>query len=473
MPIADPFHPPIPDQAGKCCLWGHLHGASVGLAISHALLSRTQPMLIIAPDSLYASHLIDTLHFFSSEQLALLEFPDWETLPYDHFSPHQDIISDRLTVLHQLPHIKQGAIITTLSTLLHRLPPKDYLHAHRFILNKGDTLKIDSLRAQLVSAGYFSVGQVREHGEFAIRGSLIDIYPMGSKQPFRIDLFDDEIDSIRLFAPDTQRSLERVDRIHLLPAKEFPLTAAAIEHFRDAWRSHFSGNPVRCPTYQDISEGICSPGIEYYLPLFFDHTATLFDYLPDNLLITTIGDTEAKLAECWRDVEIRYEHGRHDTLRPLLAPDQLFLTKTEVNEALKKHPRIKINPINKQHLHDFATKPAPALDMDRKASQPLASLQAFLTQTTGKILFSAESMGRREAVLQMLSHISLSPTYFPTWQAFLTSDETVGMVVTPIEEGFCLASPELALITETQLYGKRVMQRRLLKKSAQNTDALV
>src|SRR3990167_3322976 len=271
MQTADVFYPPVPQQPGQSFIYKNLHGASLGLALSNVIASNNQPILIVAPDSLAVTRLIEELHFFSGQTDQALIFPDWETLPYDHFSPHQDIISERLTALHRIPSMTNGGIITTVSTLMQHVSPRDYLDAHSFLLKIGDKLNIDNLRARLTHAGYIAVSQVREHGEFAIRGSIIDLFPMGSKTPYRIDLFDDVVDSIRLFSTETQRSLEKINDIRLLPAKEFPLTDEAIEHFRHEWRDQFGGNPLKCPTYQDISEGICSPGIEYYLPLFFKH----------------------------------------------------------------------------------------------------------------------------------------------------------------------------------------------------------
>jgi transcription-repair coupling factor (superfamily II helicase) len=469
----DIFHPILPNEKQPRMLWKNLHGASLGLALSRSIAESKRPLLIIAPDSLYASHLLEELPFFSGKDSELWLFPDWETLPYDHFSPHQDIISERLSALYRLPSLEQGVIITTMSTLMHRLAPRDYLEGHSFLLTVGDKLNLDVVKTRLTKAGYHNVAQVREHGEFAIRGSLIDLFPMGSHTPFRIDLFDNEVDTIRFFSPDTQRSTEKVNEIRLLPAKEFPLTEAAIERFRQTWRSQFGGNPLACPLYQDISDGICSPGIEYYLPLFFEKTASLFDYLPSNTLIVTIDDVLAKAREGWQEIETRYEQARYDISRPLLTPSQLFLSPQEVKTSLETYPLLQINNASKQTGLVFVTSPAPALDINHKASQPLAPLQQFVSTYEGRILFCAESMGRREVILQLFKSIALSPPYFESWQAFLDSDSRHGIVVTPIEQGFSLEQPKLTVLTETQLYGKRVMQRRLRKKTAQDTDALI
>ena len=269
MPIINPLHPILPQQPGQRIVWENLHGSSLGLALSTAIDENKCPIVIITPDTLMASRIGYELQFFQQHNKPVIYFPDWETLPYDYFSPHQDIISARLAALAQIPTLTTGAVITPISTLMHRLSPFDYLAGQTFLLKQHDSLNIEATRLRLEKAGYRCVTQVREHGEFAVRGSIIDLFPMGSELPFRIDLFDDEIDTIRTFLPDTQRSLEKVEKIELLPAKEFPLDDKGIELFRKQWRSQFSGNPLNCPIYQDISEGICTPGIEYYLPFFF------------------------------------------------------------------------------------------------------------------------------------------------------------------------------------------------------------
>lgn len=468
---ADIFHPPLPNDNEKRIAWKNLHGSSTGLPLSYAIAESKRPILIVAPDTLATSHLLDELNFYGNRP-TLLQFPDWETLPYDHFSPHQDIISDRLTTLHRLPTLREGAVITTIATLMHKLPPKDYLDKYSFLLKIGDIINTDIFRTRLVNAGYYSVSQVREHGEFAIRGSIIDLFPMGSKTPYRIDLFDNEVESIRVFSPETQRSTDKISEIHLLPAKEFPLTEEAIEHFRTAFRNQFSGNPLKSPIYQDISEGINSPGIEYYLPLFFEETATLFDYLPNNALVITLGDTNAKAAEFWQEIEMRYNQAKYDISRPILTPQHIFIPVQSVIDSLAKYAAVQIND-GTSSGYEFATKPAPSLDINHKASEPLAPLKHFVADYKGRILFCAETLGRREIILQLFRTISLSPKFFHSWQEFLASDEQQGIAVAALEEGFTLENPPLTVLTETQLYGKRVMQRRLRKKTTQDPDALI
>ncbi|VVC76087.1 Transcription-repair-coupling factor [Aquicella siphonis] len=473
MSTADLFHPPLPGKQGEQFTWKNLHGSSIALALSAVLLNHPRPILMIAPDSLFASHLVDELEFFSGMTENILFFPDWETLPYDHFSPHQDIVSERLTALHRIPQMQSGAVITTVSTLMHRLAPRHFLDRHTLLLKTGDQLNPDIFRTRLTEAGYHAVSQVREHGEFAIRGSIIDLYPMGNNTPYRIDLFDNEVDTIRLFSPDTQRSLDKIDEIRLLPAKEFPLNENAIEMFRQNWRGQFSGNPLKAPIYQDVSEGICSPGIEYYLPFFFDKTATLFDYLPAETLIITIGDIQAKANEFWQEISSRHEQGRHDLSRPLLLPQQIFLPVDVLNQSLHEYADIHIHNETKKRAYEFATAPAPAMDINHKATQPLAPLQQFVQAYPGRILFCAETLGRREVLLQLFQSIALQPKYFTSWQQFISSNERCGIVVTSLDEGFSLDDPRITILPESRLYGNRVMQRRMRKKTTQDPDALI
>ena len=469
----DIFHPPIPQAASESPLiWANLPGASLSFALSNAITKAIGPLVIIAKDPLFVSHLIDELHFFNDKtDHQLIHFPDWETLPYDFFSPHQDIISTRLSALHRIPMMKKGAVLTTISTLMHRLPPQDYLDRYTFVLKKGDHLNIDILRTRLVKVGYQAASQVREHGEFAIRGSIIDLFPMGNKEPFRIDLLDNEVDSIRIFSKETQRSAKTIDQIRLLPAKEFPLTEDAIEYFREQFRHHFVGDPLKCPVYQDISEGIASPGIEYYLPLFFENTATLFDYLPKNSTIILVKEIEKKADEYWHDIEARYEQRRHDTSRPLLPPTDLFISPQTITKTIKNYLCIEIN--DHHQIKQFAVQSLPVLEINHQATETLLLLQEFIQSFNGRILFCVETLGRREVLLQLLKNINLTPLFFHSWNEFLTSDALFGIVIAPLDEGFQLETPKIAVAPETHLYGNRIMQRRLRKKTKQDTDALI
>lgn len=477
MPTVNPLHPPLPQQQTKQRLvWGNLFGASMGLAISSLIAESKNPIVIITPDTTTASRLEYEIQFFQSQQLPVIHFPDWETLPYDHFSPHQDIISSRLAALNNMPSLQQGVIITPITTLMQRLAPREYLDGNLFLLKQGDKLNIDITRQRLEKAGYRCVNQVREHGEFAVRGSILDLFPMGSELPYRIDLFDDEIDTIRTFAADTQRSLDKVNSIDMLPAKEFPLSDDAIERFRQNWRSQFGGNPLNCPMYQDISEGICTPGIEYYLPLFFEKTSSLFDYFPENCVIINCGDTHKKAEEFWQEIRARHEQRAHDITQPILTPQQIFIPTGDIFAQIANYTQIKIqmNAVADEHNHvNFATQPPVNLNVDHKATRPLQALENFLANYSGKILFCAETAGRREVLLQLFNGIQLHPKQFSSWQEFLTGESPYGISVASLDEGLTLEQPTLTLIAESQLFGKRIMQRRRRKETAQDPDTLI
>ncbi|HRE30800.1 MAG TPA: transcription-repair coupling factor, partial [Candidatus Berkiella sp.] len=279
------LNPPLPKKSHEKVLWSGLHGAAIAIAIAHAATKTNHPLVIITPDTQAANRLERELKIFLPNDLEVWHFPDWETLPYDNFSPHEDIISDRLLVLSKLPSMKKGLLVVPMTTLLYRLTPKTYVGSQNFSLKTGQTFDWETTKRQLVESGYQCVSQVMTHGEFATRGSIIDIFPMGSTNPVRIDLFDNEIDSLRIFDPETQRSDEKIELLNCLPAREFPLTPEAIALFRQQWRAKFTGDPAACSIYQDISQGKPSSGIEYYLPLFFENTSTLFDYMPRDATI--------------------------------------------------------------------------------------------------------------------------------------------------------------------------------------------
>ncbi|HSW94305.1 MAG TPA: transcription-repair coupling factor [Gammaproteobacteria bacterium] len=475
MPIANPLQPPLP-HSGQRMEWSHLPGASLGLALANAITQCKKTVVIITPDTLTAHRLEYELTFFQTE-MPVLHFPDWETLPYDYFSPHQDIISERLSTLYQLGKTKSVAIIVPVTTLMNRLCPKQYLDGQVFLLQPKDTLSIESTRLRLEKAGYRCVNQVREHGEFAVRGSIIDIFPMGSTLPFRIDLFDDEIDSIRTFSIETQRTIESVEKMELLPAKEFPLTEDAIELFRRQWRNQFGGNPLNSPLYQDVSEGIATPGIEYYLPLFFEKTATFFDYLPKEAILFYINDAHKKAEEFWKEIHARYEQRAHDITRPLLPPEQIFMPTQDLFYQIKQyaHVRVRTDDITDRDASDciFSAKEPLNLTVDHQSATPLRALQTFLSEDKGRVLICAETMGRREVLLQLFNSIQLRPTPVDTWSDFLNSDTHYGMIVSALDQGLCLTDPAITLIAEPQFFGMRIMQRRRRKDTSQQIDAMV
>ena len=330
--------PPLPAASGKQH-WGNLPGAALSLAIAEAASNAKRFTLLLTADSQSAERLQEELAFFAPE-LPVLHFPDWETLPYDLFSPHQDIVSQRIATLYQLPELSHGVLVVPITTALHRLAPKRFLLGSSLVLDVGQKLDVEQMRLRLEAAGYRCVDTVYEHGEFAVRGALIDLFPMGSALPYRIDLFDDEIETLRTFDPENQRSIDKVESIRLLPAREFPLKKEAVTGFRARFRERFDVDFRRCPIYQDLSTGITPAGIEYYLPLFYEETATLFDYLPEDSQVFSLPGIEQAAEQFWNDVRNRYEERRVDPERPLLPPAELFMPVEDCFARLKLWPRV-------------------------------------------------------------------------------------------------------------------------------------
>ncbi len=473
---ATPFHPRLPKKIGGEIRWARLHGSGLSLAASMAARAHDGPLLLVCADMPEATRLEIELRFFLGDDLPVLTFPDWETLPYDMFSPHQDIISQRLTTLYQLPTLSRGVVVVPIATLMHRLAPRSYLQAHSLMLGVGESLDLDGMRVRLEHAGYRCVAQVMEHGEFAVRGSLLDLYPMGSTQPYRIDLFDQEVDSIRTFDPETQRSLDNVERIRLLPAREFPLTEDAITRFRQAYREMFEGNPQNSVIYRGVSDGNATPGVEYYLPLFFERTEQLYDYLPaSSLLVTTSGCVEAA-EQYWNEVGARFEALRHDMQRPLLAPERAFLPPVEIDAAHSRYARISVLSYSEDDsstTQSYATQPPPPLTINARAEQPAAALLHFIDEFPGRVLFAAETAGRRETLLDILHGNDLQPTVYETWRAFHEAETRLGVTVAALEQGLLCEDPPLAVISEAQLYGAVALQSRRRKRRSRETENII
>lgn len=459
----------LPRHSGSRVVWANALGAARGLALVEAARAFSGLLLAVAPDTPTAAQLEDEVRFFDP-QLPLMVFPDWETLPYDVFSPHQDIISRRLAALAGLRDQKRGVLVVPAATLMQRLAPRAWLDAHCILLNRGDRLDPAAFRQRLEASGHRCVSQVREHGEFAVRGSLLDLYPMGCEQPYRIDLFDDEIDSLRTFDPETQRTTGQVERIELLPAREFPLDEAAIARFRRGFRSSFHGDPQSSPIYLDVSAGLAPGGIEYYLPLFFDHTETLLDYLPDRCLAVTLDGVFEAAAGFQDQAAERYEQRRHDRERPLLAPDQLFLNPSALAAALDSRPQLALRRSELEASEAgrrLAASSLPDVTLHHRAADPAAGLRQFLQAHEGRVLFAAESPGRREVLLETLQSYGIRPSVVQGWQQFLASDATLAVTVAPVAEAGCLGDPPVAIITEAQLEAERA---RVIRKRAPRRD---
>ncbi len=464
--------PSLPATAGKQH-WGNLPGAALSLAIAEAASSAKRFTLLLTADSQSAERLEQELSFFAPE-LPVLHFPDWETLPYDLFSPHQDIISQRISALYRLPSLSHGVLVVPITTALHRLPPKRFLLGSSLVLDVGQRIDVDEMRAHLEAAGYRYVDTVYEHGEFAVRGALIDLFPMGSKQPFRIDLFDDEIETLRTFDPETQRSIDKVESIKLLPAREFPLEKKAVTDFRGRFRERFDVDFRRCPIYQDLSTGITPAGIEYYLPLFFEETATLFDYLPQDTQVFSLPGIEKAAEQFWTDARNRYDERRVDPERPLLPPADIFLPVEDCFARLKDWPRVVISPEDIEPgvgRTRFEASALPDLAIQAKTSEPLAALRRFIEEYPGRVLFCAESAGRREVLLELLARLKLKPKEVEGWPQFCASKERLGITIAPLDEGLQLE--DIALIAESPLFGQRIMQRRRREKTRDAGDNVI
>ncbi|MDQ7015753.1 MAG: transcription-repair coupling factor, partial [Gammaproteobacteria bacterium] len=450
--------------------WGQLYGSASALAIAEAAHSHDGLLLVITPDMKTAQSLHASLSFFLDEQHPTLIYPDWETLPYDHFSPHREIVSQRLETLYRLPQLKQGILIAPVATVMQRLLPIDYLNAHSLMLEVGEVIDLDQMRLQLDKSGYRLVTQVMEQGEFAVRGSLLDLFPMGSKTPYRIDLFDDEIDTIRTFNPEDQRSLEKVRQIHLLPAREFPLDENAIKRFRSAFRERFDVVANDSPIYRDVSNGIAPAGIEYYQPLFFERLSQLSDYLPDNTLTLALDECQSAAELFWQQLNSRFEQRRHDPERPLLNPNQLFLPNEELTLILNKS--LSLQSFKQENGHNFASELPPKLAIDSRAESPLAALKEFLNEFDGKVLLLTESAGRREALLELLRDNQLNPKLSKSWPWFLNAKGTLYLAEGSLEEGLQLPTAGVAVIVESQLLGERVRQNRR-RRPTRDADAVI
>ena len=442
--------------------WGRLYGSSTALALAEAAAKLRAPLLVVAGDAREAERLSAELRFYlDGDPLPVLSFPDWETLPYDPFSPHQDIVSERLSTLSRLPELKRGIVVLSAATLLQRLSPPSYVLGGTLMLKQGEKLDTESLRRRLAAAGYASVGQVMEHGEYAVRGSLLDVFPMGSPAPYRIDLFDEEIESLRIFDAETQLSQQTLTELTLLPAREFPLDEDGVRGFRQRYRARIEGDPQRSAVYRDVSNGIAIGGLEYYLPLFFDATATFFDYLPGGAVIAQAEDITGSLERTWSEIAERYEQRRHDIERPLLRPEEVWLAPAVAGEAMQRHTSIVLQPFEYTDpaAVNFATAAPPSLKVDNRAPEPLAKLLAYLEGFRGRVLFAAESAGRREYLNELLARHGLRPTAVDGWKGFLAAPEPWGICVAPLERGLQLPDAGLAILSEEQLFGERARQR--------------
>ncbi len=423
---------------------------------------------MITADALDAQRLLDEMPFFAPELRCVL-FPDWETLPYDSFSPHQDLISERLATLWRISRGEADVVLIPATTALYRLAPPSFLAGYTFEFKVGQRLDEAQLKSQLTLAGYQHVTQVVSPGEYAVRGGLIDLFPMGSPIPLRVDLFDDEIDSIRTFDPDSQRSLYPVPEVRLLPGREFPMDETARARFRQRWRELLEGDPTRSRLYKDMGLGVATAGIEYYLPLFFDDTATVFDYLGASATVVLHGDVEQAFQHFWGDTQDRYRLVQGDPDRPALPPALLFLNAEQFYGLANEHAQLALRSPPETAAHAEVIGPLPDVRVERGSDEPLQRLQQHLAQSKRRVLVLAESDGRRESLLDFLRAGGLSMPVADSLQAFLDGEEPIALATSLLSQGFAWTETGVDLVTETELFATPATARRR-KKQEQVSD---
>jgi len=472
------WSPPLPGpRDGQRFTINNLIGSADAAVIAQQALEHRQSfsvMVIICANALDAARLQEEIPVFAP-QLSVRLLPDWEILPYDAFSPHQDLVSERLATLHELLTGSCDIVLMPVTTALQKLGPPSFLAAHTFFFKKGDKLDEMALRLQLQQAGYDPVSAVVRPGEYSLRGGLIDLFPMGSALPYRIDLFGDEIDQIRSFDPDSQRSLFPVKEVRLLPGHEFPMDEESRTAFRGRWREVFDGDPSRCSIYKDIGLGIPSAGIESYLPLFFETSATFFDYLPmakGPVWLGIHGELEANIKGFWQDTQQRYNFLSHDSSRPVLDPKQLYLQNDELFALLKNHPRLVLDKNSNNDEPTFFQ--LPDVSVNRKDADPISKLKYLVNNTNSRIIISADSAGRRETIRQLLEENQLKAHQTDSLIDFLVGDAKLGITHSDIHDGFVSQHAKLIVITESELFAASARTRRKGKdKEASNVDTLV
>jgi len=495
MPHAVIASPPLP-TAGHARAWWRAPASRSALAWAVLQAARTHdgPLLLVARDNHGAQQLEHDLRTLGGEDhdLPVVPFPDWETLPFDRFSPHPDIVSQRLAALHRLPSLKRGIVVVPVQTLMQRLAPVRHVSGASFDLDVGQKLDLDAEKRRLESAGYAHVPQVHDPGDFAVRGGLLDVYPMGADQPYRIELFDDAIETIRAFDPESQRSLDRIAALRMLPGREVPLDEAATARAMDTLRERFDIDTRRSGLYQDLKAGAAPAGIEYYLPLFFEaprralvdkgeaplSTATLFDYLPANTLPVIDSGASPASDHFWtQQVLHRYDQLRHDIERPLLPPAELWLTPDALRERLNQGARVEVCDVeHPRHAQASALgdQPAPDLPLAARDHTPADALVTFLGSYPGRVLIAADSAGRREALLEILHAGKLRPSVLQDFPGFIADADTkFAVAIAPLDNGFAIDAPQLTVLTERQLFPERAAQPRRRKRAARDPESII
>ena len=468
--------------AGYSNYFSQVYGSAFAHSIAEISQSYNGVLIVLLPDAAATQPLKKEIEFFLAydnkqnqlPEIPVFTLPDWETLPYDYFSPHQDIVSERLQTLYDLPSVKRGILLLPVSSALQKLPTRSYIEQQCLLLKIDQKINIESLRIRLNDNGYSCVSSVMEHGEFAVRGSIIDLYPMGAPSPIRIELFDDEIESLRYFDPETQLTTEKVSQVNLLPAREYPTDEKAIATFRQNWRATFDTNIKESSIYRDVSKGIFTAGIEYYLPLFFSNLSNLFDFIDnDNLLVIHQGNLNGPVENFWNELSERYEQYRYDIERPIVEPQTLFLTPDSLFSCLKQYPHIQLQqdsdgPQDSVHPLDYSR--CPDVQVEHKANDPMHNLHQVM-QDYQKILLCAESSGRQEVLRDLLVKNNINTTTVESWHEFQTLPAGIGLTTGALQKGFSLS--DQLIVCESDLFGSQVLQSRRRQEKGISADQLI
>lgn len=473
--MQSPSQPQLPNKHGDVLHWRKLFGASSSYAVAE--LARHGSLIVyVCSEAQHVNLVAKELSFFVDDELPIFSFPDWECLPYDRVSPHADIVSQRLLALHRLPQLKKGILVIPITALMQRLAPKSYIDAHTFNLNVNDEFNTEVFRQRLVDAGYYSVDTVMSAGEFAIRGGVVDVFPSGMESPFRLDLFDTEIESIRLFDTETQRSTDALDSIQLLPAREFPLDANSIDFFRQAFRATVDGDPKQSIVYREVSKGLAPTGSEFYMPLFFESTNTLFDFLPENTAFVLEEGVMESAETLHQEVLERYQNASLSPDWPPLQPDLLFLSPDKIYSGLKSYKRAQILNLNlksAKHIVDYQTQAPQKFNVNPRADNPFAEFISYLNSKHRRTLILAESAGRRESLAGLLKEHNQAYSVVNSWSEFTSGEQQLALSVAEVDRGMVLADENLEIITESQLYGERTFQRRKRSDKNRDPDAII
>jgi transcription-repair coupling factor (superfamily II helicase) len=446
---------PIPNKQNN--YWINLSGSSIALNITNFFHIHKKPILVITTSILEANNLYKAIKFFIGSEFHenIIIFPDRETLPYDQLSPHKDITSERLSILSSLQNIDSHIIIVSINTAMNLLPPVDFINKYTFNMQVNQTLNLEEFKLRLTKSGYRQTNQVVEHGEYCVKGGIIDLFPMGHTIPYRIELFDNQIESIRKFDPETQLSNTNVNSLSIMPAYEYQLTDSAIDIFKTRYKNEFNNNPKNCPIYQSIRNKLPAPGAEYYLPLFFEETASVFDYLNKETIIIALPNALDASKEFYQQVKERYDFINNDKIRPILQTHVSFLSTEKVFHQINRYNNLKILPdsINKKNAYDFNCSALEKFNIDLHIEKPMNVIKLFIEDHINRILIVANSKGRQEIILALLEEIGIFPTQVKHWDDFIQSKDKVCIVSGDTLNGCILNNEKITIITEYELFG--------------------